>query len=368
MQIKQRPEDFVVEEVPLKNKEGEYTVFWLEKTNLDMNYALRILSRHLNLSLKYFGIAGTKDKRAVTRQRISVYDPRDEAYEKLKELRVKNIRVYNVSKGGRIRLGDLKGNKFTITIRNIKLPQKEIRSRFCKIFGQIKNGIPNYFGPQRFGEVRPISHIVGRYILKRDFEAAVKTYLCERFEGEPQDSLKAREFLLRNWNVTGFKKALGMFPKRLAYERFLLKSVINRGDFKEALKVFPRNMLKMFINAYQSYIWNKVAEFCEENKLRPRLIPLPGCNTRLGKGKADKKIKELLDEEGINLGMFFVEELKISAYGSDRLYLLKPKNMKVIRIGKDEYNKGRNSAKIEFELPKGSYATVVLEKVLACLR
>ncbi len=366
VKIKQRPEDFVVEEIPVKGRNGKYTVFWIQKKNIDMNHAIKILSKKLGVSVKYFGFAGTKDKRAVTMQRISVYDPKDEIYKKISGLSLKNIKIKNVSKGDKIRLGDLKGNKFNIILRNIKLSKKEINKRLENLFGELAKGIPNYFGVQRFGEIRPISHIVGRHIIKDEYECAVKTYLCRVFEAEPEEAKKARSFLLKNWNKTGFKRALELFPERFAYERSLLRYLIKKNDFKGAMSVFPKKLMRMFVYAYQSYIWNQVADYCIKNNIKVRSIPLIGCNTKLGRSRIEMKIKDIINNDGIKLEMFC--KPKFIVYGSERSFLLKPKNMKIIKIFKDNYNKNKNAAEIEFTLKKGSYATVVLEEVIKCLQ
>ena len=101
------------------------------------------------------------------------------------KIELKDVKIYNISKSSkRIELGNHKGNKFEIIIRDIDLDKNEIEKRIISVFKEMEKGIPNLFGPQRFGDIRPTSHLIGKEILKGNFEKAVKIYLCDIFEKE----------------------------------------------------------------------------------------------------------------------------------------------------------------------------------------
>ncbi len=274
--IKQRIEDFIVEEIPEKSPPGdEYTIFWLEKFNWDIHRAIKVIAKKLHVSFKRFGFAGTKDKRALTKQRISVWkiEPDD-----LKKINIKDLKLYDFEKSSeRINLGNLKGNKFTIIIRNIDLSKEEIEKRLNNIFSELKKGVPNLFGPQRFGEVRKVTYLVGKEMLKGRYHNAVKIYLSEVFEGEHEDIKEAREFLSKNWNQEGFKKALELFPKKFKYERTMLDYLTKHpNDYAGALRRLPKKLRKIFLNSVQAYIWNEITKQTKEEK-----IPLVGYNINL---------------------------------------------------------------------------------------
>lgn len=363
--IRQRAEDFIVEEIPIKksNESDEHTIFWMEKLNWDTNQALRAIAKKLHVSVKRFGIAGTKDKRALTKQRVSVWKILPEELEKIS---IRDIKIYGLERGDRISLGYMKGNKFNVIIRDISLSKDGIEKRVNSLFKELKK-MPNQFGPQRFGEVRELTHLVGKEILKGNFEGATKLYLCKIFENESEDAKKAREFLSENWNKDGFKKALGIFPIRLRYERSMLDYLSKYpNDYAGCIRRLPKRLRKMFLNAYQAVIWNEVAEKLFEVRVKNVKIPLVGFNTFLNpKNSIHKEIAEILKKDGISLEDFVVKSMpELKCYGSERDIFIEPKDMKIIRIFEDELNQGKLAVEISFTLPSGSYATVFLKEIM----
>jgi len=181
--IKRKPEDFIVEEVPLlePKKEGNFRLLKLTKSNVSTLEALRVLSRFAKIPLKEIGFDGLKDKFAVTTQYLTI--PANYPLEKICFKPVKNrwteVPTVKIGKemgfcveavgfvNSPLNLGDLKGNRFTITIRNF---EKNLRERFYKNLEVVKNyGFPNYFGEQRFGSIKSRDDFVLRYLLKGDF-------------------------------------------------------------------------------------------------------------------------------------------------------------------------------------------------------
>ena len=379
--LRQRISDFAVEEIPpenlshsqleqkLKEKKfgGSYkhTIFWMEKFNWDTHQALQAIAKKLHVSPSRFGIAGTKDKRAVTKQRVSAWEISPEQLEKIK---IRDIKLYGFEPSDKkLQLGESGGNKFEIIIRDTDLPKDEIEKRLNETFAQLQNGIPNLFGPQRFGEVRKITHLVGREILKGNFENAVKIYLTKAFDAEPDDSKEARNFLSENWNQKGFAEAIRKFPHRLKYEVALCNCLAqNPKDFVGTFKIFPKKLQKMFVNAVQAWIWNECAEELWKRKIFPEQVKIYGHETKLTKSDiADKIISGILSREKIKAENFQIDEIKdISSKGGERNFLLKPKDLKILEISQDEFNSGKLAVKISFSLPPGSYATIPLKEIM----
>jgi len=374
--LRQRIEDFIVEEIPPREtlheklqkqkygeEEGVHTVFWMEKFNWDTNMAVKELARKLHVSVSRIGFAGTKDKRAVTRQRVSVWNvPRQQ----IERVDIKDIRLYDFSEAQRkIQLGDSEGNRFVITVRDIDLSEGETRSKLEDIFEELNKGIPNLFGPQRFGEVRRLSHIVGLMMMKKDFEQACKIYIARAFEGEPEDVFEIRKSMWERWGrVEAFKRGLKDYPSRLKYERSMLDYLSQHpDDFCGALRRLPARLRKMFVNAVQADIWNRAVE--GERLEAGQKVPLVGYDTALDeKEPLHRKIKKLMQEMGITKGHFRMAGMpEMATSGGEREVLLFPKELKILEIGKDEFNPGKTKAKISFALPSGSYATTVLEKI-----
>jgi len=193
--IKGSAGDFVVSEVfqDLHYEGGRYLVLEVEKTNWDTHRLIREMARQLQISQKRFAWAGTKDKRAVTSQRISIMNLDEQA---LACLHLPDLKIRVLGRTNRaVGLGDLLGNRFKIVIRDISCPDPALRLE--QITEQIKmlRGVPNYFGLQRFGERRPVTHMVGEAMAKGRMEEAVFIYLALPFPAEAEKTRLARERL-----------------------------------------------------------------------------------------------------------------------------------------------------------------------------
>jgi tRNA pseudouridine13 synthase len=371
--IRQRVEDFNVREIPiLKPVDNDptknvYTLFTLEKWNWDPNLAIRALARALRVSVTRFGVAGTKDRRAVTSQRVSVWKVGEE---RLKEVSIRGLRLGDFAQSSeRIVLGDLEGNSFNVIIRAIELDEPTVQNRLRELTNELKEGIPNLFGPQRFGTVRPVTSLVGRALLKGDFEGACRIYIAQVFEGEPDDSKEARNFANEGWGKKEtYLQALALFPERLKFERGMLDWLSkNPTDYAGALRKLPKRLRKMFVNAVQSEIWNAViSEAAAKGKLEQQELPLPGHDTAFDdENPLHRELQRVMDEMGIGLADFKLPRApELATSGGVRYVLLFPKDIEVAQIAADELNEGKTKVTISFQLPPGAYATTVLEEVM----
>jgi tRNA pseudouridine13 synthase len=359
MRLKQLPEDFIVGEIieiPLE-KAGNQTYFWLTKRNWTTENALRVISRKLHTSPRRFKFAGTKDKIAITKQLVSAFKiPRD----RLEKLRIKDLSMEIVGFGeAPVSLGTLKGNKFDITIRDIK--PEEI-TKLEKNFNKIKKaGFRNYFGEQRFGKGN--THVIGKFILRGKLEPAVKEVICFAGEKERDDVKSAKKFATQHWK--DWPSILEGFPTHLHLERDLLMWLArpnNQNDFAGALRVLPKYIRKLYVHAYQSFIWNSALKSLKT--IKGNLL-VPGFATKLGKDTFSKAIKKLLEKDDLTLESFKCVRIpEIAVEGEKREAIVKPKHLTISAPEDDELNAGKKKLKISFELPKGSYATVLLEELL----
>ena len=146
-QIKQLPEDFEVEEIPAyePSGQGEFLYLWIEKRDMGAEYFFRQIARRLDIPVNEVGSAGMKDRHALTRQMISV--PAS-AENRLNDVEGDGIRVLKVSRhSNKLRPGHLHGNRFRILIRNV-----DSTSQLPALIERLRSfGLPNYYGPQRFG-------------------------------------------------------------------------------------------------------------------------------------------------------------------------------------------------------------------------
>ncbi|NIO22656.1 MAG: tRNA pseudouridine(13) synthase TruD, partial [Candidatus Aenigmarchaeota archaeon] len=249
--IKQLPEDFIVKEVFEKQKTKEeekvfYVWFTLRKKNWDLFRALNILSKKLGVSIKRFGYAGVKDKRAITYQRISVWNV---PVERLKGLKIRDLELSDFEiKRERINLGDLRANRFEVVIRDIGNREKEKIEKNLERIG--KEGFVNYFGEQRFG-LRKNTHLVGKAILRNRLKEAVWVYLTKGGE----ENEEARKFRANLRRTKDFKRGLKDCPKNLRNEIVLMNHLTAKpNDYAGALRKIPKKFRRMFVHAYQSYL------------------------------------------------------------------------------------------------------------------
>ena len=251
------PKDFIVREIsnyPPKEENGRFLIAEVTTTKWETNLFVRELSKRLHISRQRIGFGGTKDKRSIATRLMSFYNI---SQEKLCKVKIKDIKIENIYSSNRpVKIGNLLGNEFEITVRNIdkKIKSDQIEDIFS--FIEIYGIFPNFYGIQRFGIIRPITHIVGKYIVKGDFENAVMTYIANPQDGEDNESYHLRSRLEKTHD---FSEALKNYPYQLNYEKAMLnKLVINPKDFIGALKELPKNLQTMFVYAYQSYLFNKV--------------------------------------------------------------------------------------------------------------
>ncbi|MDD5253816.1 MAG: tRNA pseudouridine(13) synthase TruD [Candidatus Nanoarchaeia archaeon] len=316
--IKQQPEDFYVEEIPdfkeLK-KSGEYAYFLLWKKNWNTMDVIKELARRGKISEKNFNVAGLKDKNAETKQYFSV---RGVKKDKIERVLIKDTKIKFVGYGNeRLRLGQLRGNIFKIIVRNLD-----------KKLGKV-NFMENYFDDQRFSGR---NHLLGQSLVKKRFSE-----FCN-----------------------------------------MLRLEVKGKDYVSEIRKIGSKKLRFYVNAYQSYLFNKalyshlgkkyenyktIENFSGDmivsnNKVENIKVPVVGFLTEL-KGEIGEIYKGLLSEEGIKEEDFLIKELpEASSEGNERNLLIKVNNLRLKQI--DD-----KTAEVNFELPPGSYGTLVIKKMYA---
>jgi len=312
--IKTIPEDFYVKEIiNLKIEEkGSFAYCLLKKIGFPTIEAVEFISKKLNIPRKNINFAGTKDKKAVTEQAVSIRNWQG------KDFDFGKIKLEFLGYGNEpVNLGSNEGNYFEIIIRNIEKRPKE------------RKWLINYFDDQRFSENNVD---VGRAIVKRDFRKAAE--------------------ILRN------------------------ETVINGNDFIGALRIIDKKILTLYVNAYQSYLWNKcVSRIFEKQENRkigyslgelviPDKKPKQSKYPLIGFGTGEDDIKEILEEEKITPREFIIREIpELSSEGTLRNVVVEVKDLKIGDLESDELNKGKKKIKICFTLPKGCYATMFLKQL-----
>ncbi|MFX1374561.1 MAG: tRNA pseudouridine(13) synthase TruD [Promethearchaeota archaeon] len=388
-----------------KDLTDKFTTFNLVKINKDTFEAVRLISKALKIPYNSIHYSGLKDKNAISVQKISI---KGDYVEKLKKLNLRDIFIRDIYPTKKpVKLGSHLGNNFTITIRNLNNVEnlKQKTEKNLKFIGEY--GFPNYFGLQRFGNYRPNSHIIGRFLLEGAFENAFNEYVSTTYSTESDESRKARSELIINGDL---KKAYDNFPKILQYERKMIQYLIDHpGDYQGSINTLSNDLKRLLISSFQSYLFNRMLSKrvtkglplfkpakgdvisilddyngnitqvkytyggIYDKYLRKALklnrasivLPLIGTNTSFDEFPLMKPIYEdLIKSEGIDRNIFHSKDIDESEFkGSIRAMTIKPRGLKMVEIKDDELNPGKKRIKIEFSLQKGSYATMLLREL-----
>lgn len=250
--LKARYEDFVVEEVPLYEPEGhgDHVHFTIEKAGLTTHKAVADIARALGVRPRDIGLAGLKDARAVTRQTLSIehVDP-----DRIAALDLPRIRVLAVARHPRkLRIGHLSANRFVIRLRDVDFARVSDVHHVLEVLAS--RGVPNYFGAQRFG-VRGDTAEIGRRLVDGDFDGAVSLIAGAPGPHDTGSVLEAR----RAFEAGDYAAAATLWPRAYAAHARLSRAMAReKGNARRALRAFDRRMLRLFVNAYQSWLFNEV--------------------------------------------------------------------------------------------------------------
>ena len=281
--LRTSPEDFLVEEMTLPEKggtAGPYCICLLTKKNWELQHAVKEIAKRLGISHRRIGWAGTKDRNAITKQWISIYNVTAEQVSAihLKDITLEPVRQSNEG----LSLGQLLGNRFDLVIRDTRAT--DLVSQVQTITGTASDGVPNYFGLQRFGAIRPVTHRVGEWILRGAFEQAVVTYIGQEFPGEVDPVKSIRSDFLTSRDP---EPALRNLPVYMAFERAMLHHLYTHpGDYRGALLELPPKLLSLFVSAFQSYLFNCALSqrFDDGHTLNG---PIPGDRLIFANGRTD---------------------------------------------------------------------------------
>ena len=365
--IKSSPEQFFVSEILRErslekiSSSGSYAVYKLKKQGIDTNHALSDIFTKYGLRLKALGL---KDANATTEQYVC-----DMTTGRSANTLVTNR--YTLEKIGLLQKPltkkDMIGNHFKIKIEDADF------SKISQFNDQDK--ILNFFGYQRFGSRRPVSHLIGKAILQKNFDHAVETLLSYTSEYDLPHNNKIREMLKDKSN---YSKAFSEVPPQMDIERIVLDEMINHGDALKALRAIPIQLRRFFVEAFQSFVFNQTVsmayEFGEDllqpqqgdvcfdkddnlgryqNDPQQRLtVPLVGYSYSK-KNRFDNFISQILVEQQITSKEFFAKEMQeASEEGGFRQVTMLCKDFAI----KEPY--------IDFTLSRGSYATILLREII----
>ena len=383
--LKQRVEDFFVQEIPLYEPggEGEHVYFEVQKAGLTTFEAVSRLARALGVPARSVGYAGLKDARAVTRQVFSVAGTTEE---RVMNLGLPDLAVQWAARhANKLRLGHLRGNRFAIKVRDVE-PTSVLKLRPA-IDRLVRLGMPNYFGEQRFGR-RGDNDRLGAALVRGD-DAAVLALLLggpdpARDEPRVADARAA-------YDAGDLPRALGLWPGGV--ERNVLARLVKTGKPAAAVGSVDERVRRLWVSALQSRMFNEVVarridslsrlmdgDFaykhengacfhvrdaaaeqprCDRFEVSPT-GPLVGYRTDLPEGGEPLRIEqEVIAASGLSPGDFRSPHLG-KVRGARRPLRVQPADVE-LAAGVDEHGP---HVTVAFTLPAGSFATVFLRELM----
>ncbi len=387
--IKTRPEDFFVEELPLYEASGSGTHVYvqIEKKGLGTREALDRIARALNVVRRDIGVAGLKDAHAVARQWISIehIEP-----QRVEQLSVPDVRVLQTTRHtNKLKPGHLRGNRFVIRLRKLAVPLPQATQTAQEVLSILgRRGVPNYFGPQRFGNHHD-NHLLGKAVVQNN--AAV---FADLFLGHPRQEVDSPAVFQarRLYDEGRYEEAARAWPGSFFDQRRALRALaVGKGNKKKVYYTVDKHLKSLFISAYQSDLFNRVlaARMPDIDKMRlgdmaykhingacfrveqpeveqPRCDsfeisptgPLLGERTTRLTGPAGEIENPILDGE--NLSDMDMRQMKhFGSRGGRRPLRFQPRDA-AVTSGQDDLGP---YLELSFELDSGCYATALLAEL-----
>ncbi len=364
--IKQNEDDFLVSEVlsdtilsSFDNPEG-HAVYLLKKSGIDTNHALYDIEKRYGIVLKSLGL---KDANAITKQFVYTYKKLN-SLEKIEGKKYLATRIGFSQKP--ISKKHMLGNLFEIVVSEITntLPTFSDNEKFL-----------NFFGYQRFGSRRPITHLVGKSIIQKNYEAALDYILNFSSKYDSKKNNELRKLISERKSES---EIIELLPYSMDIERNLLKHLSTDKDPKNAIRSIPLKLRRFYVQAYQSFLFNKTLSLAyeyEEELFSPTMddvcfdknfelgkyqndpkqklaIPLIG-HSYYKKSRFDYYIKKILEDQSLSPKDFFINDFQeLSLDGGFRNASIDMQNFSI------------QKNLVKFQLPRGSYATIILREIL----
>lgn len=391
--IKQRPEDFMVDEIPLYEPEGhgEHIYLYIQKIGISSFELIDIVAKHFGVHRGKVGYAGMKDKQAITRQVLSVHVPgkRPEDFPQLQhpQIEVQWIDLH-VNK---LRRGHLRGNRFNIRIRDVDATAAvRLKPALDRL---AKTGVPNRLGEQRFGKVEN-NHLVGRALALNNPKLALDVLLGPNAKF-PENHPEARELYAQGRYAEAREKLHpGMRPELTA-----LNALAKGLSAEEAVEAIDHAAVSFYLSAFQSAVFNAVLDRRVDDDTIGTLLEGdiaikhdnralfdvdaavasdPDTHDRLARfqisptgpmwgsemKRAAGAIDQLESDELLSTGVHFGDLERAEHWGAlpgSRRPLRVPVIDPDLEGGIDEHGP---YVRVAFELPRGSFATVVLRELM----
>jgi len=384
MKLKQRPDDFQVEELPCvePGQNGPFAYYRLEKRGWTTPDALAAVRRRWKIPFQRLSYGGLKDRHAHTIQYFTIHDGPE---------RDLSQGTFSVRYLGRLATAygseHFRGNRFTITMRS--LSAAEIERALQALLGISAVGVPNYFDDQRFGSVAG-GRFVAREMVLGNFESALRLALATPYEHDRADAKREKAILNARWGSWSAAKA--ELPR--GHARSIVDYLVyHPTDFKGACARLRPELQGLYLSAWQSHLWNRILSrwltdhVPAEQLIRVRLktgevvmpravpesvraawdtltLPLPSARLKLDpEAPWAGVVTAVMAEEGIALEQMRIKGMQKPYFSKgDRAAKVSVENL-TWEAEDDELNRGRRKLVLRFELSRGSYATMIVKRL-----
>lgn len=385
MKLKQRPADFVVEELTnlTPGSQGAFAFYRLEKSGWTTPDALLALRRRWKIDAHHVSFAGLKDRHALTIQYLTIFrGPR-------RDLRLHDILVRYLGQVTEpCESRHLRANQFRITLRDLT-PAAATGVRVA--LGDVsRDGLPNYFDDQRFGSVHGHGEFMARQLVLGRFEDALRIALTAPYEYDRAQQKREKQTLRTHWG--DWAACRERLPH--GHVRELIEYLQDRpDDFRGAIARLRPELRGLYLAAYQSFLWNRMLAQWLERHCRPDqliylslrlgpvpfprnldeapraelatlLLPLPSARLHLAaEDPRGPLIQSVLAEDGLELRQLRVKGVREMFFSKgERAAHVTPEHLDDT-VTDDELNRGRQKLTLVFELPRGAYATLLVKRV-----
>jgi tRNA pseudouridine13 synthase len=386
MKLKQLPEDFQVEELTdvVPAEQGPFALYRLEKRGWTTPDTIQAIRRRWRLDLRRVSYGGLKDRHAHTIQYLTIFHgPR----RKLTHHDVTLVYLGQVCEPFTSR--DIRANRFHVTLRDLSATDvTRARQALEKVQ---RDGMPNYFDDQRFGSVDLQGEFVARLMVLGRYEEALRQALAAPYEHDRAAQKKEKAILRSHWG--DWPRCKELLPR--SHARSLVDYLVNHpDDFRGALARLRPDLRGLYLSAYQSHLWNRMLAWWvrkhfgpeqlvpvrlrlgevpmprnldegQRNEVARLQIPLPNARFPINPGDPRSLAFDLiLREEGIER-----EQLKLKGFREmffskgERSGWCFPAGL-IHEAGTDDKHSGREKLELAFELPRGSYATMLVKRIM----
>lgn len=387
MKLKQRVGDFRVRELlcpDVVGGTGPHQVYRVTKRKMTSIEAASVLASELSITPGEVAMAGLKDRQGITVQHMSVEGGRPLMLHS-PELKIEAIGLAEHELDSEAS----EGNAFQLVVRDLHGPQLD---RLRENVPQVRErGLVNYFDDQRFGNLRHQQGWIVRQLIAGDVEGALRTLLCKTSPHDDPDTRRFKEGLAESW---GDWAACGNLAGRYGRHHSLFRHLKREPEgFAEAFRFVATRIRLIHLYAFQSHLWNRaVAEAARsvttpeervlgstsEGPLVQPLDPGPlveafGETFRLpGPALEDVESPEQrrLFEQALAIEGLEPDQLRIDGVpgfqliGEDRPLVVVPRHLRVRPPVGDPLNRGARKVEVRFEMPRGAYATLVVQRLL----